>query len=494
MKRQNIIFWIIKVILDFLLILLWFFLAKKLRLLWDFIPWIHLRIQTIDNKNLFIYSIIWAFILIFIFSLHSLYKLKTNNSRVKEFLNIILYSFYSFLLFSVVVYLWKDFIFTKEIPRLIIFYAFVLWVIFMIIERILLNKLYYYLINKWVFSKNNLVIINNKKELDINNILDDILKAWIYYILWYSNSTKIDKNILKFINFKNLKRKIRNRKIDEIIFIDSDFTKEELYELWELTRIFWVRYRYLTNNFDITKTNTELSLINEIPVLEIKNTSLSGWNIVYKRIFDIFTSIFWLIIFSPVFIIVSILIKIQDSKWPIIFKNKRVWKDWKEFNLYKFRYMKWRYCIKDAYDVSNKDKIKALEFEKELIEKKSKRQWPLYKIKNDPRKTKIWTFIEKYSIDELPQFFNVLIWNMSLVWPRPHQPREVEKYLTHHKRLLTIKPWITWMAQVNWREENDFDDEAKLDLYYIENWSLLLDLKIILKTFNSILLRKKNNN
>ncbi len=115
--------------------------------------------------------------------------------------------------------------------------------------------------------------------------------------------------------------------------------------------------------------------------------------------------------------------------------------------------------------------------------------WPLYKIENDPRKTKIGTFIEKYSIDELPQFFNVIIWNMSLVWPRPHQPREVNNYAEDEKRLLTIKPWITWMAQVNGRDKNDFSDEVKLDLFYIENWSILLDIKIIIKTFIIIIKR-----
>jgi lipopolysaccharide/colanic/teichoic acid biosynthesis glycosyltransferase len=159
------------------------------------------------------------------------------------------------------------------------------------------------------------------------------------------------------------------------------------------------------------------------------------------------------------------------------------------FNLYKFRYMKWQFCIKDAYWKKPKDD-KALKFEKELIEKNSTRNWPLYKIKDDPRKTKIWHFIEKYSIDEFPQFFNLILWNMSLVWPRPHQPREVDKYSLEEKRLLTIKPWITWMAQVNWRDTNDFKKESELDIFYIENWNSLLDLKIILKTFSVIFSRK----
>ena len=128
--------------------------------------------------------------------------------------------------------------------------------------------------------------------------------------------------------------------------------------------------------------------------------------------------------------------------------------------------------------------------EKTLIASKDTRNWPLYKIHNDPRKTRVGTFLEKYSLDEFPQFFNVLFWNMSIVWPRPHQPREVAKYEKYQKRLLTIKPWMTWMAQVHWREKNNFYKEAELDLFYIENWNFLLDIKIIFKTISYILLRK----
>ena len=491
MKKQDIIFWLTKVILDFIIIIASFFVARELRLLWDFIPGLNLQIQTIDTNNLFTYSLIAAFILILLFSIHNLYKIRLVNSKIKEFLNIILYGFYSFLFFTVIVYLWIWFVFDVEIPRLIIWFWFIIWIISIIIERILLNNFQYYLIKKKIFDKNNLLIINNKKDSDIKEILLDIKKAGIYHILWYSNISKIEKNKNKFISFDNLKRKIRNRKIDEIIYIDSGFSRDELYKLWELTRIFGVRYRYLTNSFDITKTNTQLTLINEIPVLELKNTALSGWNIILKRIFDIVAWIIGIILFSPIVLIVSILIKIEDPKWPIIFRNKRIWKDAKKFDLYKFRYMKWEYCNKDSYNVSKKEKLEALLYENNLIKNKSTRKGPLYKIKNDPRKTRVGSFIEKYSIDELPQFFNIVIGNMSLVWPRPHQPREVNEYLIHHKRLLTIKPWITWMAQVNGRDDNDFEQEADLDMYYIENWTILLDLKIVLKTFSSVLKRIK---
>ena len=262
-----------------------------------------------------------------------------------------------------------------------------------------------------------------------------------------------------------------------------------MYEIWEYSKIFGIKYRYITNGFDVTKSNTTLSLIHNIPVIEIKNTSLWAEARVIKRIGDILWASIWLIICIPLFILIGILIKIEDPSWPIIYKNRRVWHRGKEFFLYKFRYLKWKYCVKDSYWVDESQDL-ALKYEQQLIQEKSTTNGPLYKIKNDPRKTRIWQWIEKYSIDELPQLFNVLLGNMSLVWPRPHQPREVKNYETRHKRVLTIKPWITWLAQVNGRDNNSFEDEVHFDVFYIENRSFILDLKIILKTFTTVLRRK----
>ena len=162
--------------------------------------------------------------------------------------------------------------------------------------------------------------------------------------------------------------------------------------------------------------------------------------------------------------------------------------DGKLFPVYKFRYMRKELCT-DPHTPEGK---KALEYEKQLIAELSIRKGPLYKIKNDPRKTIVGAFIEKYSIDELPQFFNVLRGNMSLVGPRPHQKREIEKYNEYHRRLLTIKPGITGMAQISGRSDLQFEDEYKLDVYYIENWSLWLDIQICLKTLSVLFRRRKN--
>jgi lipopolysaccharide/colanic/teichoic acid biosynthesis glycosyltransferase len=141
--------------------------------------------------------------------------------------------------------------------------------------------------------------------------------------------------------------------------------------------------------------------------------------------------------------------------------------------------MYWKYCTKDA----------ALQYEEKLKKTEDIRNGPLYKIANDPRKTHVGTILEKLSLDELPQLWNVLMGDMSLVWPRPHQPREVALYDEDHHQLLTVKPGITGMAQVSGREKNSFEEEVAYDIYYIEHYSILLDLLIIAKTIGVVILR-----
>jgi lipopolysaccharide/colanic/teichoic acid biosynthesis glycosyltransferase len=127
---------------------------------------------------------------------------------------------------------------------------------------------------------------------------------------------------------------------------------------------------------------------------------------------------------------------------------------------------------------------------KELSEKDTRKGAPLVKIANDPRITRVGNFIRKFSIDELPEFFLVLTGKMSLVGPRPHMPEEVAKYKPVHKKVLTIKPGITGLAQISGRADLDFDEEVRLDTYYIEHWSPWLDLYILLKTPIVVIFRK----
>lgn len=194
-----------------------------------------------------------------------------------------------------------------------------------------------------------------------------------------------------------------------------------------------------------------------------------------KRCIDIVGSIVGILLFSPFFLIIPILIKLT-SKGPVLFKQERVGEDGKTFNFLKFRSM---YINNDS--TIHKQFITQLingEIRAEQGPKKN-----AYKIKNDPRITKIGKFIRKTSLDELPQFLNVLRGDMSLVGPRPPIPYEVEKYdIWHTRRVLNIKPGITGLWQVEGRSSTTFDAMVRMDLQYIKNWSLWFDIKLLFKT------------
>ena len=190
-------------------------------------------------------------------------------------------------------------------------------------------------------------------------------------------------------------------------------------------------------------------------------------NILYeviKRIIDIVASFIGLILLSPLILIVSILIKLE-SKGEVIFKQKRVGLNGKEFYMYKFRSM-----------VINAEELK------EQLESQNEMSGPMFKIKDDPRITKVGKFIRKTSIDELPQLINVIKGDMSLVGPRPSLPKEVEKFEPWMMERLEVKPGLTCIWQISGRNNIDFEDWMKLDIKYVRERSFKLDIKLILKT------------
>ncbi|EOU2057311.1 sugar transferase [Clostridium perfringens] len=186
----------------------------------------------------------------------------------------------------------------------------------------------------------------------------------------------------------------------------------------------------------------------------------------FKRVIDILGSGFGLIILSPLFLIVAIAIKIEDSKGSVLFSQKRVGQYGKEFNMYKFRSM-----------VSNAEELKA-----KLMEQ-NEMSGPMFKMKHDPRITRVGKFIRKTSIDELPQLINILKGEMSLVGPRPSLPKEVAKFESWMLKRLEVKPGLTCYWQVMGRNDIDFEDWMKLDVKYVDDRNLWLDIKLIFKTF-----------
>ncbi|MDB2111556.1 sugar transferase [Clostridium paraputrificum] len=185
----------------------------------------------------------------------------------------------------------------------------------------------------------------------------------------------------------------------------------------------------------------------------------------FKRVIDIVCSLSGLLLLSPVLIIVSILIKLE-SDGPIIFSQDRIGYKGKEFKMYKFRSMV----------------VNAEELKKKLAER-NEMSGPMFKMKNDPRVTKVGKFIRKTSIDELPQLINILKGEMSLVGPRPSLPKEVKEFEPWMIERLEVKPGLTCYWQVSGRNDIDFEDWMKLDIKYVRERSFWLDMKLIFKTF-----------
>lgn len=359
--------------------------------------------------------------------------------------------------------------------RFIILSGWFLVVSYVIIGRYFLHKIQKYLLVKKGIGVYRLLLVgNNSKMIRINKLIKSS-KELGYRIIGH-----VDSGSVRVI------REIKNQLgVDEIIVCDSSLTDEEQEKMMDFCAINNITYKFIPTTLQTARF--EAGIFSGEPIIEVKHTPLEGWGRISKRIFDIIASIVLIIVFSPIMAIIAFAVWLETGG-PIIYKNQRIGDYGKKFFLYKFRYMRLEFCT----NPNTPEGKKALEYEKKLIEKLSIKKGPLYKIKDDPRKTRVGAFIEKVSLDELPQLFNVLKGEMSLIGPRPHQEREVEKYSEYHRRLLTIKPGVSGMAQVSGRSDLEFEDEYKLDVYYIENWSLLLDLQICLKTVTTLLKKRRN--
>lgn len=462
-------------ILEFLWFVAIFWLSYNLRNITDFIPFFQLRIPYISPDKFEPFALTGAVLWILTYIYAGLYSY-IRRPLFDEIFKIIKYSFFWFLIYIGFVYLTTGFLFSKEIPRLIIFYSLFFGIFFSIIIRSIFHFIWKFLHSKNYLYKRRILVLNNENESEKNFLLNQNDNSVEYFF---------DENQ----NLATIESLMRKWKIDAILIISGDYSNNFFQPIISLAKIYGIScvYPQISPNMKhFKKIDTFLAWM---PVFELTTVSISAWEQIAKRIFDIIFSLIFIILASPILVIAYIGIKIEDPTWPVIYRNRRIGQNGKIFTLFKFRYMYWKYCTKEDY-LKNGEKDEWLEFEEKL--KKSadnSRTGPLYKIQNDPRKMKFGWFLEKFSIDELPQLFNVLIGNMSLVGPRPHQGREVALYDESDKQVLTIKPGITGMAQVYGRDKNTFKEEVALDVYYIENYSFLLDIMIILRTILVVLKR-----
>ncbi|MEI7511080.1 MAG: sugar transferase [Candidatus Peregrinibacteria bacterium] len=251
---------------------------------------------------------------------------------------------------------------------------------------------------------------------------------------------------------------------DEVLFFEKGGTSDMLRIIRQKCAEKGILLRIIPRYASEFWGHAEFEIFGHLPTIRFSPTSFSPWWYFGKRLFDAFFSTVALLLLSPLFFIIAIFIK-MDSSGPVFYISQRMGRNGVLFSLWKFRSMK-----------INADQ------EKEKLVNASHRDGPLFKIKNDPRVTRVGKILRRLSLDELPQLWNVVKGEMSLIGPRPHLPEEIEKYEPEHRRVLAAKPGITGLAQVSGRSDLAFGDEIFFDLFYLQNASVLLDTKIFLKT------------
>lgn len=262
---------------------------------------------------------------------------------------------------------------------------------------------------------------------------------------------------------------VKKHFVDEVI-IGMSPENEAVAELIKQTIKMRLGVRMVSEHFEEPLRILDVSYMGIIPILTYKIKKPHPSEAISKKTFDFVASLLLILLLSPVFLIVAILIKLGSSG-PVFFVSKRIGIKGLSFNFYKFRSMS-----------ENADELKD-----KLLEQNEVQDKVMFKIKKDPRVTRIGRLLRMYSLDELPQLFNVLKGDMSLVGPRPPLPNEVEKYSHNHIDRLSIKPGVTGLSQIRGRSDLSFSRWVRWDLWYVNNWSFWLDMKILLWTIPAVL-------
>jgi exopolysaccharide biosynthesis polyprenyl glycosylphosphotransferase len=261
-----------------------------------------------------------------------------------------------------------------------------------------------------------------------------------------------------------LRALIRGRAADCVFVASSSVTPQEVAQVLKAGRLENVEVRFQANSLPVRATRIEAQVLNGIMALSVNDLQLTRTQAAVKRTVDLVGSAIGLLLLSPLFAAIALAVKLT-SPGPVIFRQERIGLRGEPFTLLKFRTM-----------VAGADRML------DALRHRNEADGPLFKLREDPRVTRVGKLLRHYSLDELPQLVNVLKGEMSLVGPRPPLAHEVARYADWQLDRLEVRPGITGLWQVSGRSELSFDDYVRLDLFYIENWSIIYDLFILAKT------------
>jgi len=362
---------------------------------------------------------------------------------------------------------------TSSVPLAIVPIYISLRFILTIGVRVITYKLFKRYRAKGFNNRYVIVIADQFSDVFIERLLEQ--KEWgfnVKYVLTNSKviRAKFDDRFKIFKENADLKFLLDCDVIDEVIYCKNKVDGEYMKEIIRICEEVGVLFRMQSSLSPLTPARLQLQTVHMKPYIQMVDSPGRRFGVILKNLSDIYFSSIAVMLLSPIFILLAVLIRI-DSKGPILFVQERIGLRGRKFNLLKFRTM-----VKDAASVQH------------ILEKHNEADGPAFKIKYDPRITRLGRILRKTGLDELPQLVNVVKGEMSLIGPRPPVAKEVVKYERWQLRRLSVKPGITctWQVLEN-RNDVSFDRWMRLDLQYIDNWTLLDDIKLFFRTFNTII-------
>ena len=454
---------------DFFALLSAFVLAYIFRVSLDPRPLIN-QVGAIEYLQIwFLLTPVW----IIIFALLGLYAKRIYDFRWREIIGLFVGS-----ILGIMVIITYDFATTAAIfpARLVPVYALILGFLLLLLERTLLRAAR---MTMWRYGTgvNNVVIIGN------GPVVDNLIKTMNHPA---RTGYKIVAVAAKFAPAKYRDKVYQSTEevfanIDKlnaqtIIYTGSSSDTKAVDKALALAQAKHLAFKFVPAHDGILSNNIEVELFQGLPVVSVHQTALTGWGRIAKRLFDITASFVALVVLSPIFLAIAIAVKLDD--WgPVFFKQRRLSRFETHFNIYKFR------SNKMAYNGLGPEEAFA-KMGKPNLAKKYRDNGDF--LANDPRITTVGKFLRRTSLDELPQLFNVLRGDISLVGPRALMPRELANY-PFKNLILSVKSGITGLAQTSGRREIGFEERRALDLYYVQNWSFWMDIKILFRTVIDVL-------
>ena len=442
--------------------------------------WIRYELQWIrivDEANYVPYSeylpigLLLTVVLIVAYWLDGVYEFPRGRSWLNEVYRIIRGTTTGVIIMVVGLFFYRPYFYS----RLIFIYAFVLIVFLLGFSRLLKNLVLVQLRERGIGVRRVLIVgAGETGRMVMRTIVAQPELG--YQILGFidDDPEKSNSEIGRFKGLgtiDNLRNLIQaeDSNIEEVIITLPWMYHRKIVNIMAQCERQNVTARLVPDLFQMSLSRVEIEDLNGIPLIGIREITFSRWGLIVKRAIDIIASATALIALAPLLGLIALAIML-DSPGPVLFRQTRVGKDGKTFTLHKFRSMR-----------------VGAEQEQDKLAERNEATGPLFKMRDDPRLTRVGKILRRFSLDELPQLLNVLRGEMSLVGPRPPLPKEVDEYQEWHKKRLEIAPGLTGLWQVSGRSDLTFDEMVLLDIYYIENWSPALDTIITLRTIPRVI-------